>query len=238
MNALFYLIKGFKLLTQKGLRRYLIIPLFVNILLFSLFIGFGLHWISALTKLLPHWLYFLKWLFDLLFILASSVIIVYVFTLAANLIGAPFNNLLSEKVELIMTGHKPTEGETFHDVIKDMPRVLKRQWDKIRYYIPRAILLLLLYLVPGVNLIAGFLWLLFSAYMMAMQYIDYPLDNHKTTFAQMKEHLKTHLFPSLAFGFSVLICSMIPIVNFAVMPAAVCGATLMYLDQKQKQNLN
>ncbi len=37
----------------------------------------------------------------------------------------------------------------------------------------------MLSLIPGLNLLAAPLWLLFGVWMMAVQYIDYPADNHK-----------------------------------------------------------
>jgi len=74
------------------------------------------------------------------------------------------------------------------------------------------------------------LWFVFSAWMMAMQYIDYPMDNHRTTFDDMRKYLKTHRGISFGFGCAVMIAAMIPGVNFFVMPAAVAGATLMWVE--------
>ncbi len=58
---------------------------------------------------------------------------------------------------------------------------MKREWQKLAWYLPRAIIS------------AGFLFLftalanhragavvLFSAWMLAIQYYDYPFDNHKS----------------------------------------------------------
>lgn len=220
------------MLTTKGLRRYVIIPIVINVILFLILLGTGIHFINVGAHLLPQWLHWLRWIFDLFFVLVSSIILVYLFTMICNLIGAPFNSLLSEKVEIMMTGEKPSNQEGLKAAIKDIPRTVKREGHKILYYLPRAIILLLLYFVPVVNIIAGLLWFLFSSWMMAMEYFDYPLDNHKTTFPEMKAHLRSHCLSSLGFGFAVAIASMIPVVNFIVMPAAVIGATLMYIDQK------
>jgi CysZ protein len=236
-NGVTYLLRGFKLIFKSGLRRYLIIPLIINIILFSAFVLFGYHLIGYFSSLLPHWLQWLKWIFEILFFVTSSVIIVYTFTIIANLIGCPFNSFLSEKVELITTGHKPSEGDTLTDTLKDIPRVLKREWYKIKYFLPRAALLLIFYFIPVINVIASVLWFVFSCWMMAMEYIDYPMDNHKTTFIDMKKHLHKNCFGSLSFGFGVLMASLIPVVNFVVMPAAVAGATLMYLEQKHQGEL-
>lgn len=57
---------------------------------------------------------------------------------------------------------------------------MKREWQKLAWYLPRAIVLLILYFIPGIGqTVAPVLWFLFSAWMLAIQYCDYPFDNHK-----------------------------------------------------------
>ena len=228
-----YLFRGFSMLWRKGIRRYVMLPALINLILFIILLGTGIHFINYAVHLLPHWLHWLKWIVDPLFFIATSIALVYIFTIISNLIGAPFNSLLSEKIETMITGEKPNEDEGIKDAIKDIPRTLKREWHKILYYIPRAILLLILTFIPVINIAAGVLWFIFSSWMMAIEYLDYPLDNHRTTFQETKQHLQKNCLPSLGFGFAVAIASMIPIVNFVVMPAAVIGATQMYIDQKK-----
>jgi len=135
-------------------------------------------------------------------------------------------------VQLITTGKKPRADEGFKEIIKDLPRTLKREWHKIAYYLPRAILLLILFFIPIINIIAGILWFIFGCWMMSVEYVDYPMDNHKKSFKNLHRYLHAHCWISLTFGFSVAIASMIPIVNFFVMPAAVIGGTLLYLERK------
>ncbi len=41
---------------------------------------------------------------------------------------------------------------------------MKREWQKFAWYLPRAIVLLILYLIPGIGqTVAPVLWFLFSA---------------------------------------------------------------------------
>ena len=70
---------------------------------------------------------------------------------------------------------------------------------------------------------------------MAIQYKDYPFDNHKIPFSEMKDKLKAKQGLSYSFGFTVAIFSMIPIVNLIVMPVAICGATARWVDHYQKE---
>jgi CysZ protein len=67
--------------------------------------------------------------------------------------------------------------------------------------------------------------------MMAIQYCDYPMDNNKVSFRQMKVMLAERRLTSLSFGAIVQIGMMIPLVNLIMMPAAVIGATLFWCEE-------
>ena len=186
------------------------------------------HYMELLTQWLPDWLEWLSSLLWPLAIVAVLVIFSFIFTTIANWIAAPFNGLLSEKIEAMLTNNVAPKGQ-FSDVVKDIPRTLGREWKKLCYYLPRAIgFFLLMLFLPFVGQV---IWFLFIAWMMAVQYIDYPFDNHKISFQQMKTALKQQQGLSYSFGITVTVFSMIPIVNFIVMPVAICGATAMWVDR-------
>ena len=105
-----------------------------------------------------------------------------------------------------------------------------RQVCIIGYYLFRAIIVLLMTLIPGVNLFAGILWFLFGAWMLTMQNVDYVCDNNDIDCYVMRQWMKNHWQHSMSFGAVVLFGMMIPVVNIIVLPAAVIGATLMVLN--------
>lgn len=230
-----YFFDGFKLIRTKGLRRFVFVPLAVNLVLFSVALYFligeidgGIKWV---IDLVPDWLGWIKdGLTYILWPLALiSILLVFalIFGTLANWIAAPFNGLLSEKVERHLTGQDLGPGGLL-DAFKDIPRTLGREFAKLLYYIPRAIgFLLLFFLLP---IIGQVLWFLFSAWMMAVQYCDYPFDNHKIPFKTMRQVLNASRSNSFSFGIMVSIFSMIPVVNFLVMPVAICGATKMWVE--------
>ena len=94
------------------------------------------------------------------------------------------------------------------------------------YYLPRVILLLIVGLIPGLNLFAGVAWLIFSCWMMAIQYVDYPADNNKLSFPEMKQYLQQNRLTAFGFGSLTFGLTLLPIINFFAMPAAVAGATV------------
>ncbi len=237
-----YFFQGFSLITTKGLKRFVLIPLFINLMLFSvafyyLFaeIGSSILWT---VNLIPDWPW-LSWLKDGLSyiiwpIALITILLVFalVFGTLANWIAAPFNGILAEKVEQHLTGQPITETGLM-EIIQDIPRTLGRELAKLGYYLPRAIgFLLLFFLLP---LIGQVLWFLFIAWMMAVQYCDYAFDNHKVPFKTMGKVLNSNKASSFSFGITVSLFSLIPIVNFLVMPVAVCGATAMWVEELKEQ---
>lgn len=230
-----YFLKGFDLINTKGVRRFVLIPLLVNISMF----GFAFYhaflqldiYMTELESWLPEmfaWLTYLLWPLSLMLIL---VIYSFVFSSISNWLAAPFNGLLSEKVEARLTGESLGSGGLL-DIVKDVPRTLSREWTKFIYYLPRALGFLLLTLIPVIGQI---LWFFFLSWMMAVQYKDYPFDNHKVPFHTMKDTLKQNQGLSYSFGMTTAIFSMIPIVNMIVMPVAICGATALWVDRYREQ---
>ncbi|MCL1048419.1 sulfate transporter CysZ [Shewanella abyssi] len=237
-----YFLEGFSLIKRPGLRRFVFIPLFINLVLFAGLIYFAIGqleqiftWLSGQLPEYLSWLNFLLWP---LAVLSLLVVLSFVFSSVMNWLAAPFNGLLAEKVEQLLTG-KPLNTGGAMDLIKDLPRIFGREWIKLKYYLPRAIVFLLLFLLPFVGqTLAPILWFLFSAWMMAIQYCDYPFDNHKVPFSEMKFALNQTKGSSFSFGAAVTLFSMIPILNFVVMPVAICGATSMWVDKYREAYKN
>lgn len=230
-----YLLRGAKMLNHKSLRLFVIIPLLVNILIFGSLIGLTISYLSELMSgwmgMIPQWLGFIEWILWPLIGLTLSLITGYIFTAVALLIASPFNALLAEKAEELITGRPVDSLEGLGAALLAIPRGIMRELLKILYYIPMFLLVLILTFIPGLNAIAPILWLLLGAWMMSIQFLDYPMDNHQLSFADVKEAARFRRLSSLGLGGSVALCAGIPVVNFFVIPAAVVGATLMWCEE-------
>jgi CysZ protein len=234
-----YFFKGLELITTKGIKRFVFVPLIVNFLLFGaafyyLFTQLD-QYMAQVVSWLPSWL---AWLNTFVWPLVALIILIvfsFIFSAIANFIAAPFNGLLAEKMEILLTEDNirlEHSAEASFAIIKDIPRTLSREWCKLRYYLPRAIgFFILSWLLP---IFGQLLWFLFIAWMMAIQYKDYPFDNHKVPFDVMRAALKEHKGLSYSFGLTVTLFSMIPLVNLIVMPVAICGATALWVDHYQR----
>lgn len=232
-----YLMDGFALIMQPGLRRFVIIPLIINILLFISFFMILVHFMGQFNAwfatFLPTWLLWLSWILWGLFFLSYCVVLLYTFVTLANIICAPFNSFLAEKVEYYLTGSL-AESRTLLENIKDVPRIVGRQLAILGYYLPRALALLILLLIPGVQVFAPIFLFLFHAWFMALTYIDYPTDNHRIPIKTVRGWMEERQWISLGFGASVLVASLFPVINFFAIPAAVAGATKFWVEQSRK----
>lgn len=234
-NGIHYFAQGWKLIRLPGIRRFVIVPLLVNFLLMGgafiwLFWQLG-QWLPALMAKVPDWLQWLSYLLWPLTVISIVLVFSYFFSTLANWIAAPFCGLLAEQLEARLTG-KTLPDSGWSALIRDLPRIMKREWQKLAYYLPRALILLILYFVPGFGqTVAPVLWFLFSAWMLSIQYCDYPFDNHKVSFGQMRAALRRNKTDNMQFGALVSLFTMIPILNLAIMPVAVCGATAMWVDR-------
>ena len=238
-----YLFAGFSLIGEAGLRRYVAIPLLINVLvfvgLFWLATGWFSDWMASFAWLNPDpesWLATLigplLFLLKLLFGAALLLMFAFSFSLVANLLAAPFNSLLAERVEAHLRGRPLGEApDSLRHVITSIPKVLRSELGKLLYMLVRLLPILLLYLIPGVNLLAPFVAFAFGAWMLSLEYLDYPMGNHGFLFRDIRNTVKRRRSAALGFGSAVTVMTTIPLLNLIAMPVAVAGATKLWVER-------
>ncbi len=221
LNAVHCLWQGIRWLLRKELRKYFLLPLLINIVLYSLAFMLGYHYLTdVINQLIPDWLSWLEWILWPLFFVSFLVTGFFTFTMLANLIAAPFYSLLSIKTMELLSGQKTTLEE------QSWTQVFLAELIRVIYLLSRMLPLLLLFIIPVVNLIAPFLWTIFGAWGMALEYMAYPLENKGLLFSEQKQILKSGRLASLSFGGLTALGLTIPLLNLIIAPAAVIGATL------------
>jgi CysZ protein len=144
---------------------------------------------------------------------------------------SPFHGLLAEKVEEQVTGEAIQNESSVVQVALSVPRGFLRELQKLFHYLPMAVLVVVISVIPGINVVAPFLWIMLGAWMMSLQFIDYPMDNHRLAFRDVREACSAKRGTSIGFGAVVAFVSGIPILNLALIPAAVAGATLLWCEE-------
>ena len=117
MNNLFsgarYVLKGFRLITRPGVKRYVVIPLLINTLLFASVIGFGSVRLGALIdRFIPAGWEWLGWIVWPVFLIVVLALVFFGFTALANLVGAPFNGLPATAVGITRKFSKGTNASS------------------------------------------------------------------------------------------------------------------------------
>ena len=239
ITGISYLFKALPLLTQKGIKSYVIIPLLINILFFSVGIYFGFSyfgeymdkmldtsglwdWVASIVSIIKPLLY-------IIFGMTLFVMIFYTFSILANIVAAPFNSLLAEATEKHLNGQTMDDSDGFKQIMKELVPTILMEIRKLIYMILWSIpFLIMLFVIP---IIGPIIWFLFTAWMMSLEYMDYPMGNHKLKFAEQRALQGRQRLFSLGFGGVTMGASMIPFVNFIVMPTAVIAATMIWVDQ-------
>jgi CysZ protein len=227
--AIGYLFKGLKLLASSQLRSFIIIPVLINVVLYSVALLLGYYYISDLiNQFIPSWLNWLSWILWPLFFISFFIAGFFTFTVLANLLAAPFYGKLSAKTLVLINGEAKEIEE--QSLVKVMFAELKRAG----YLLSRALPLLVLSFIPGVNVLAPFLWALFGAWGMALEYMAYPLENAGILFSEQKQLVKSIRIGALSFGGVAVMGLTIPVVNIIIGPVAVIGATLYFNDVRKE----
>lgn len=225
---------GFGLIIKPKIRRFIILPLLINTVLFASIIYLGASSFSEwVNSIIPAWLTWLNWLIWPVFFVLCLTVVFFLFSIVANLIGSPFNGMLAEQVEYLLSEEKPALATK--PLSQEVTEALKGEAKKLQYFILRAIPLFLLFFIPVIQAFAPFIWFLFGAWMLAKEYFDYPMANHGLTFTAQRALIKQKRALGFGFGVAVMCLTLIPIINFIAMPVAVCAATRLYLNEFHTQ---
>lgn len=232
-----YLTKGAGYLLQPGMKRFVLIPFLANCVVFILLTLSLINNFSSIQEnfidLFPSWglISYLVAFVSGLFIFIILLIYGYSFTVLTNIIAAPFYGRLAEKLEERMTGVSMPE----ESIASMIGRTILREMVKLLYFISRGFLVLVglffLSFIPLFNLLVPIIAILWGAWVMTLQYVDYPADNHQLSFTALRSRLKTKKLSTTAFGGTIILGSMMPIINIVIMPIAVAGGTIFWVNE-------
>ncbi len=220
------------------LRKFIIIPILVNIVIGIALFAVFYHYVSLVTGWdwqFPPLLEFLEkilkkalWVLALTCFAATYILSFHVTT---TTIAAPFYGLLAQKTEALLTGVRPTD----EPLAQMIPRTFGREVQKLLYFAGRGLLVFLLIILLGTVVVlsplAPLVGLIWTAWCMAIQYADYAADNHQTPFRRLRKKVRKPLYSSLGFGCAVMLATMTPVIIFIAPIAAVTGGTRLWVRE-------
>jgi len=229
------------LFNQRSLWPYAILPMLINLVLlgsmigtFSFFYDESYTWLAAqlgslhiespntwILHLANALLWVLDKLFQLLIILLNLILMLLLFYALGFLIAAPFNDLLSEKVEQLVTGN--ISSLPFW---KNIVRTFKAELLKILFFLGIPLFLLLVTTFPFLGpSLYPFITIVFGMFDLGFNYLDYPMARRLLPFRERLRFARSNTLTVVGFGLPFAI----PFTNFLLMPILVVGGTLLYL---------
>jgi CysZ protein len=232
LKGVFFFLRGIKLVFSPGLRRYIIVPILVNVFIFVLVFA-SIAW--YIMRHLPTWLttysdsllMLLGGVFWFLYGILALLIGSFTFTLATNFIASPFYGLLASAVEKRYSSNRVSSPFSLR-------RTLLREISKILYFLPWALFCMILFIFPPLWTVIPILMFLLLSCFLAVQYIDYCADNQHITLRTLIDSLKSSPLTTLGFGTAVSVMMLLPAANLFVPPIAVAGGTVLWLHLKGK----
>ena len=224
------------------------LPLLVNVAAFALAAWVFLANLDALSGLLREliavadperwyeWLWVgpvraAGWLIGWVLLLIVGLAVYFLFTVVGGVIASPFLDVLSQRLERIVTGAKGEEGAGGALAgLASAGRAFREEAKRVVFLLCIQALFLLLMLVPGLQPFVVAANLGFAALFMSLDYTGFVLDRRGIRFRDRRAWLWRHRRAMLGFGGVALLTFLIPGLNFLCLPWLVASGTLLALD--------
>lgn len=143
--------------------------------------------------------------------------------------AAPFNSLLSARVEELMTG-RPLPDVPFRDAVRQLLPAALRGVATTLYGLAVLIVCLPLLLVPAIGFI---LYLLPSAHVEALSALDATFGRKSMSLAAKRTWLAQRRPLAMGFGAAILLGNLVPLGTLLVVPAAAAGGALLVTGESK-----
>ncbi len=247
-----YMKRGFHFFfSNRKLWWYAIIPTIINIAVMVLAIWLMIHYFDHLTgwifgeaspsaaadlgwlaKIWSGFLGTIIWIAKaLIFVILLLFLLLAVF-IVSMIIAGPFNDALSEKVEVIALGGEEAPF-TLSYILKSTKRTIIVELQKALFFLSIPIILLVLNLLPAIGsalyiIIAG----IFAAFDIGFNFSDYPMSRKLWSFRDRIKIAWLHKYMFVGFG----IVALIPLFPYLFAAPLVVGGTLMFSEFKKDES--
>lgn len=224
-----FFLKGFRLIFAKGYKKLFLLPVIFNTLIFfGLFYLLGQSGISLFNHYVGEYAWANFWLVQFvlwtLLMIIGFFIVNTCFVFCVNILAIPFHSMIAEK---IMRDHQHPVNP-LPSLWAEIKQTLIRELHKNLYFLPRLGFGLLLFVIPGINMIAPFVWLYFTAWIFGLQALDYAAELEQVSWKKALESSKKSPMLILGFGILQTLVVTLPILNVLTPPAAVAGGCFLW----------
>jgi len=223
-----------------SLLKYIAIPFLINVVLLSAAVYWGLSFFNSIVvHYIPqgdawYWVILSYFLWTVA-ILMTMVLVFFGFTVTGAIIASPFNDILSEKTEELLSGIPNEEPFVFRVFLKDALQTVIDESKKIVIFVILMLLLLPLNLLPGGTLPYSILSILLTVFFLVVEYTGYVFARKHQTFKDQRLFIFGRKFMMLGFGFGLMGVLAVPFLQFFCIPLGVVGATQLWYDFSGKK---
>ena len=233
------------LLARRELWRWCVLPMLLNLLLFTAALGAFFGWVlDPLTAELQTyldvaapatwygWLWVgplrvLAWALRFVLIALAAVAVYMTFAVVGGVIAAPFLEALSIRVERIRKG---AAAELSEPLWKAAARALREAAKRAGFVLVLYLGVFAVGLVPGLQPVAAVAFAAISAAFLALDYTSFALDRRGVSFREKRLWLWRHRSALLGFGAVGMLTLLLPGLNFVCLPWLVTAGTLLATD--------
>lgn len=215
--------------------KYIIVPFLINVVVLSLAVFWGLSFFNSVAvHYIPsgdawYWV-ILSYFLWIVAILTTMTLVFFGFTVTGSIIASPFNDILSEKTEEILTGIPQEEPFVLRVFLKDGTRTVIDESKKVAVFVILMLILLPLNLFPGGTLPYSILSVLLTIFFLTVEYTGYVFSRKHLTFKDQWRFIFARKLLLLGFGVGVMAVLAIPFLQFLSIPLGVVGATKLWQD--------
>lgn len=160
----------------------------------------------------------------------------WTFIIVVGIISAPFNSLLSSRIEQKLTSRAIMDEDQAHamaEVKSSMAQTFKNEFKKMGLLVVIGAFAFVINLIPILYPVAVFL----IATLLAVQFVDYSWSRHNMHIGACLKDVTINIIPYFFSGVIFLALVAVPIVNAFVPALATSYFTVLWLDRNRKLNL-
>ena len=151
------------------------------------------------------------------------------FLVVGSMASAPFNDVLSERVDRATTGWRDEQPFSTKGLMRAFVRTPVMEFRRLMLYVTITAVLFVLSFIPLVAVFTMPLQIAVSAGFFALDQLSYPLERRGIwTLREKIAYVRRHARASLGFGWALTLIFLVPLVNFLFIPVAVVGGPLLF----------
>jgi CysZ protein len=184
----------------------------------TLMTPFADHWSST-------WRVLLRDAIELALVVAWVLVSVFIFTAFTLIIGEPFYEAISKRIDDRFGGIQSERNISFW---RQLPRSIVESSRLLVRTVVNGVLVFLVALIPAAGPFIGpVLGAFLGGWAIALELTSVPFERRGLVLRDRRQRLGERRALTLGFGVAAFVCLLIPGVDVLLMPGAVAGATLL-----------